>query len=76
MERCPAPEPFLAPQSEEETPARKRGPKSAKVLSDSCQLYVYNHCTLKHLCGIFFFNAFSFICQNKVESTGIGIIVN
>lgn len=34
-ERCPASEPFLAPPSEEETPARKRGAKSAKVLSDS-----------------------------------------
>lgn len=39
VERCPAPEPFLAPQSDEETPARKRGAKSAKVLTDSCQFY-------------------------------------
>ncbi|RVX01837.1 hypothetical protein CK203_019553 [Vitis vinifera] len=30
VERCPASEPFLAPPSEEETPARKRGAKSAK----------------------------------------------
>lgn len=31
VERCPAPEPFLAPPSEEETPAKKRGAKSTKV---------------------------------------------
>ncbi|KAL3521537.1 hypothetical protein ACH5RR_019686 [Cinchona calisaya] len=31
VERCPAPEPFLAPPSEEETPAKKRGAKSSKV---------------------------------------------
>ncbi|KAL2465546.1 RNA polymerase III subunit RPC82 family protein [Abeliophyllum distichum] len=30
VERCPAPEPFLAPP-EEETPAKKRGTKSAKI---------------------------------------------
>ncbi|CAI9755120.1 unnamed protein product [Fraxinus pennsylvanica] len=30
VERCPAPEPFLAPH-EEETPAKKRGTKSAKI---------------------------------------------
>ncbi|KAG8381316.1 hypothetical protein BUALT_Bualt06G0109700 [Buddleja alternifolia] len=28
VERCPAPEPFLAPPAEEETPAKKRGAKS------------------------------------------------
>ena len=39
MERCPAPEPFLSPQSKEETPARKRGAKSAKVLPLSFQFY-------------------------------------
>ncbi|XP_027103786.1 uncharacterized protein [Coffea arabica] len=31
VERCPAPEPFLAPPSDEETPAKKRGAKSTKV---------------------------------------------
>lgn len=32
VERCPAHEPFLAPPSEEETPAKKRSAKSAKVV--------------------------------------------
>ncbi|KAL0304271.1 UNVERIFIED_CONTAM: hypothetical protein Sradi_6295200 [Sesamum radiatum] len=32
VERCPAPEPFLAPPADGETPAKKRGAKSAKVL--------------------------------------------
>ena len=32
MERCPAPKPFLAPQSEEETPVRKQGAKFAKLV--------------------------------------------
>ncbi|KAM3218254.1 hypothetical protein P3L10_022784 [Capsicum annuum] len=31
VERCPAPEPFLKPPSEEKTAAKKRGAKSAKV---------------------------------------------
>lgn len=31
IERCPAPEPFLAPPTEEETSAKKRGAKSAKI---------------------------------------------
>lgn len=31
VERCPASEPFLALPTDEETPAKKRGPKSAKV---------------------------------------------
>ncbi|KAM7499658.1 hypothetical protein LguiA_024072 [Lonicera macranthoides] len=31
VERCPAHEPFLAPPSEEETPAKKRSAKSAKM---------------------------------------------
>ncbi|CBI22720.3 hypothetical protein AAG906_008753 [Vitis piasezkii] len=34
VERCPASEPFLAPPSEEETPARKRGAKSAKLVEE------------------------------------------
>ncbi|KAL6971943.1 hypothetical protein U1Q18_031626 [Sarracenia purpurea var. burkii] len=32
VERCPAHEPFLAPPAEEETAAKKRGAKSAKVV--------------------------------------------
>lgn len=32
VERCPAHEPFLAPPAEEETPAKKRGAKSTKVV--------------------------------------------
>ncbi|XP_011076160.1 DNA-directed RNA polymerase III subunit rpc3 isoform X2 [Sesamum indicum] len=31
IERCPAPEPFLAPPADGETPAKKRGAKSAKI---------------------------------------------
>ncbi|XP_059298824.1 uncharacterized protein LOC132051673 [Lycium ferocissimum] len=31
VERCPAPEPFLEPPTEEETAAKKRGAKSAKI---------------------------------------------
>lgn len=31
VERCPAPEPFLEPPPAEETVAKKRGAKSAKV---------------------------------------------
>ncbi|KAI5675127.1 hypothetical protein M9H77_06077 [Catharanthus roseus] len=31
VERCPAPEPFLEPPAEDETPAKKRGAKTAKV---------------------------------------------
>ncbi|KAL0400744.1 UNVERIFIED_CONTAM: hypothetical protein Slati_4104300 [Sesamum latifolium] len=31
VERCPAPEPFLAPPADGETPAKKRGAKSAKI---------------------------------------------
>ncbi|KAH6835768.1 hypothetical protein C2S53_002957 [Perilla frutescens var. hirtella] len=31
IERCPAPEPFLAPLTEEETRAKKRGAKSGKI---------------------------------------------
>ncbi|KAJ4706026.1 DNA-directed RNA polymerase III subunit RPC3-like [Melia azedarach] len=35
VERCPAPEPLLMPTNEEENPARKRGPKSAKKNEES-----------------------------------------
>lgn len=31
VERCPAPEPFIAEPTPEETPAKKRGAKSTKV---------------------------------------------
>ncbi|KAK6155696.1 hypothetical protein DH2020_009944 [Rehmannia glutinosa] len=31
IERCPAPEPFLAPPAEDEAPAKRRGAKSAKI---------------------------------------------
>ncbi|PHT40677.1 60S ribosomal protein L5-1 [Capsicum baccatum] len=34
VERCPAPEPFLKPPSEEKTVAKKRGAKSAKALME------------------------------------------
>ncbi|PHT74269.1 Photosystem I chlorophyll a apoprotein A2 [Capsicum annuum] len=34
VERCPAPEPFLKPPSEEKTAAKKRGAKSAKALME------------------------------------------
>uniref|UniRef100_A0A2P2IQ13 DNA-directed RNA polymerase III subunit RPC3 n=1 Tax=Rhizophora mucronata TaxID=61149 RepID=A0A2P2IQ13_RHIMU len=35
VERCPIPEPFVAPSTEEEAPAKKRGAKSAKILVES-----------------------------------------
>ncbi|KAL6971934.1 hypothetical protein U1Q18_031617 [Sarracenia purpurea var. burkii] len=35
VEWCPAHEPFLAPAAEEETAAKKRGAKSAKVTEES-----------------------------------------
>nr|GMD75274.1 DNA-directed RNA polymerase III subunit rpc3 isoform X1 [Ipomoea batatas] len=31
VERCPAPEPFIAPPSDDETPAKKRGAKAGKM---------------------------------------------
>ncbi|KAK9286948.1 hypothetical protein L1049_015356 [Liquidambar formosana] len=34
VERCPAHEPFLVPPTEEETTARKRGAKSAKIVEE------------------------------------------
>ncbi|KAF3622938.1 60S ribosomal protein L5 [Capsicum annuum] len=34
VERCPTPEPFLKPPSEEKTAAKKRGAKSAKALME------------------------------------------
>lgn len=43
VERCPAPEPFLAPPGDEETSAKKRGAKSAKVVAvttNKCKLFV------------------------------------
>lgn len=33
VERCPAPEPFLEPPSEDEPPAKKRGAKTTKVVT-------------------------------------------
>lgn len=42
VERCPAPEPFLAPPGDEETSAKKRGAKSAKVVAvttNKCKLF-------------------------------------
>lgn len=45
VERCPAPEPFLAPPSEEETPTKKRGAKSTKVVTFTFQPSVrYDNC--------------------------------
>lgn len=43
VERCPAPEPFLEPPAEDETPAKKRGAKTAKVvtLHDTCYKYFF-----------------------------------
>ncbi|KAK3017600.1 hypothetical protein RJ639_004834 [Escallonia herrerae] len=38
VERCPAHEPFLAPPGDDETPAKKRGAKSAKRKQDSLEL--------------------------------------
>ncbi|KAK3008482.1 hypothetical protein RJ639_015093 [Escallonia herrerae] len=38
VERCPAHEPFLAPPGDDETPAKKRGAKSAKVFDVSSQM--------------------------------------
>ncbi|XP_065847977.1 uncharacterized protein [Euphorbia lathyris] len=35
VERCPDPEPFVAPPTEEETAAKKRGAKSAKIVVES-----------------------------------------
>ncbi|KAM3337754.1 DNA-directed RNA polymerase III subunit rpc3 isoform X1 [Capsicum galapagoense] len=37
VERCPAPEPFLKPPSEEETAAKKRGAKSAKIQAQTME---------------------------------------
>lgn len=34
VEQCPAPEPFIAEPTPEETPAKKRGAKSTKVICD------------------------------------------
>ncbi len=39
VERCPAPEPFLPAPVKAET-TKKRGAKSAKVIVDSCQIYL------------------------------------
>lgn len=38
VERCPASEPVLAARVKEETTAKKRGPKSARVIAVSCQV--------------------------------------
>lgn len=40
VERCPAPEPLVPEQVKVETTSKKRGAKSAKVIVDSCQIYL------------------------------------
>jgi hypothetical protein len=40
VERCPTHEPVLAAKVKDETTAKKRGAKSAKVIVDSCQIYL------------------------------------
>lgn len=41
VERCPSAEPMLVPPNEEDTPAKKRSAKSAKVIAYSCELYLH-----------------------------------
>ena len=71
VERCPAPEPFLAPPSDEETPAKKRGAKSTKVVMFTFQpcvsfiilftLYLNQYSKVEGLDVCF---TFSFVCPS------------